>query len=87
MTTKPVLTDGSPDFIECKKAGKRLYQQLKNQGFELTGVGVGISGDRTALTIHIMLHHKPETPKIPTEFEGFEVDLEITGTIQPLSDA
>jgi hypothetical protein len=87
MTTKPILTEGSADFTECKKAGKKLYQQLKNQGFELTGVGVGISGDRTALTIHIMLHHKPGTPKIPTEFEGFEVDLEITGDIQPLSDA
>jgi hypothetical protein len=87
MTTKPILTEGSADFIECKRAGKKLYQQLKNQGFALTGVGVGISGDRTALTIHIMLHHKPSIPKIPTEFEGFEVDLEITGGIQPLSDA
>jgi hypothetical protein len=84
---KPILTEESSDFTECKKAGKKLYQQLKNQGFELTGVGVGINGDRTSLTIHIMLHHKPSTPKIPTEFEGFEVDLEITGDIQPLIDA
>jgi hypothetical protein len=82
--SKSILREDSTDSLDCKRAGKKLYQQLMEQGFELTGVGVGINDKRTAPTIHIMLHHKPSSPKIPTEFEGFEVDLVITGTITAL---
>ena len=81
--TKPILTEDSPAFLDCKRAGKKLHQKLKDQGFALTGVGVGVNGARTHPTIHILLHHNPRSPKIPTEFEGFEVDLVITGDIRP----
>jgi hypothetical protein len=83
MTKRPVLTESSPEFRACKAAGSRLYDQLKNQGFQLTGVGVGVSADRKHPTIHINLHHKPRSPKIPNTFEGFEVDIGVTGTIRP----
>ena len=85
MTGKSILMDSSPDFIRCKEAGKRLYQQLESQGFELTGVGVGVNATRTAPTIYIMLHHKPKSPKVPSEFEGFKVDIAVTGTIRFLA--
>jgi predicted Fe-Mo cluster-binding NifX family protein len=79
-----ILTEGSPDFIKCKEAGKRLYAKMKDEGFQLSGVGVGISGDRKRPTIHIMLHHKPKSPKVPETFEDYEVDIVVTGTIRAL---
>lgn len=79
-----ILTEGSPDFMKCKEAGKRLHAQMKSEGFQLTGVGVGVSADRKHPTIHIMLHHKPKSPKIPETFEGFQVDIVVTGAIRPL---
>lgn len=78
-----ILSDDSPEFRACKEAGKRLHSQLKDQGFQLTGVGVGVSADQKRPIIHIMLHHKPKSPKIPETFDGFEVNLLVTGTIRP----
>jgi hypothetical protein len=77
-----LLTDESPEFRACKAAGSRLYDQLKIQGFQLTGIGVGVNATRTSPTIHVMLHHKPRSPKIPETFEGFEVNIVVTGTIR-----
>jgi len=82
MITDMGLTDDSPEYRACKAAGKRLHAKMKDEGFELTGVGVGISADRKQPAIHIMLHHKPQSPKVPETFEGFEVDIVITGTIR-----
>ena len=81
-----ILTDDSPEFRACKLAGSRLYDQLKNQGFHLTGVGVGVSADRKHPAIHIQLHHKPKSPKVPETFDGFEVNIVVTGTIRALDE-
>lgn len=77
-----ILTEDSPEYRECKAAGKRLHAKMKDEGFELTGVGVGVSADRKHPTIHILLHHKPQSPKVPNNFEGFEVNIEVTGAIR-----
>jgi hypothetical protein len=79
-------TDDPPEFRACKEAGKRLYNQLKSQGFQLTGVGIGSSSDQKRPAIHIRLHHKPSSPKVPETFEGFEVNIVVTGTIRPADE-
>ena len=84
MAENSILTDDSPEYRACKEAGKRLYAKMKDEGFELTGVGIGVSSDRKRPTIHIMLHHKPRSPRVPDNFEGFEVNIEVTGTLRAL---
>ena len=82
MLENPIFTDESPEYRACKESGKRLHAKMKVEGFELTGVGVGVSSDRKRPTIHIRLHHKPSTPKVLETLEGFEVNIVVTGALE-----
>jgi len=79
------MTNNDAEFIKCKDAGKRLYKKLSDAGIELTGVGVGLSTDKQSPAIHMMFKHKPKIAP-PDKFEGYEVQVIVTGKIRALSN-
>jgi hypothetical protein len=81
---KSQLTIDSPESVRCKEAGKRLYQSLKDAGYDLTGVGIGLSKDKKNPAIHMMFKRKPKRGTVPPTFEGYEVNVVVTGVIRPL---
>lgn len=68
----------------CKTAGKKLYDELALNGVELTGVGVSLAADGKSPTIAIRLMNQADLAKVPTTYNGYEVDAVVTGCIVPL---
>lgn len=82
--SKPWLTAKHPEAIACKQAAKQLYDELKALGLELTGVGITTTDDNQAAAISLMLRRKRDLPKVPKEYQGFEVKPVVMGVIKPL---
>jgi hypothetical protein len=79
-----ILTENNPEYRRCERAGLSLYDELGKLGFELSGVGMGVSLDQKHPAIHMLLQHKAAKQNIPSTYKGFEVKIIITGKIKSL---
>jgi hypothetical protein len=82
--TKPWLTAAHSESITCKQAGKELYEILKTANVELTGVGVCLSDDKQNAAIYILLLKNGDVSKVPSQFKGYQVKINVTGVIRAL---
>ncbi len=68
----------------CKTMGEQLYDELVLDGVELTGVGVSLASDGKSPAIAIRLMNKTDLVKVPSTYNGYEVDAVVTGAIVAL---
>lgn len=65
-------------ILGCKIAGHALYNELQLKGLNLTGVGVGGNSEHK---IQIYLLNDTNIKLIPKTYNGYKVDVCITGKI------
>lgn len=79
--TKPWASANHPEVIACKAEAKKLYEQLSQQGADLTGVGVGTTDDNQQACIQVYLRTEMDEDMVPATFNGYEVKTVVTGDI------
>lgn len=82
--TKPWASSDHPEVIACQAEAMKLYEQLSQQGADLTGVGVGVTDDNQSACIRVYLRTEMDEYMVPATFNGYEVKAIITGDIVAL---